>query len=73
MIDTAALDNLSCALLGSPRFPLGQLPTPLEEAPALSERLGFRVLIKRDDLTGLALGGNKVRKLEFLIGDALAG
>jgi D-cysteine desulfhydrase family pyridoxal phosphate-dependent enzyme len=72
MIDTTALDGLTCALLGKSRFPLGQFPTPLEEAPALSERLGFQVLIKRDDLTGLALGGNKVRKLEFLIGDALA-
>jgi D-cysteine desulfhydrase family pyridoxal phosphate-dependent enzyme len=72
MIDTTALDNLTCALLGKPRFPLGQLPTPLDEAPRLSDRLGLRVLIKRDDQTGLALGGNKVRKLEFLIGDALA-
>lgn len=72
MIDTAALDRLTCALLGKPRFPLGQFPTPLEEAPRLSERLGVRILIKRDDQTGLALGGNKVRKLEFLIGDAVA-
>jgi D-cysteine desulfhydrase family pyridoxal phosphate-dependent enzyme len=72
MIDATALDRLTCALLGKPRLPLGQLPTPLDEAPRLSERLGFRVLIKRDDQTGLALGGNKVRKLEFLIGDAVA-
>jgi D-cysteine desulfhydrase family pyridoxal phosphate-dependent enzyme len=72
MTDSNALDDLTCALLGKPRFPLGQFPTPLEEAPALSERLGVRVLVKRDDQTGLALGGNKVRKLEFLIGDALA-
>jgi len=56
-----------------PRFPLANLPTPLEEAPRLSTALGgVRVLVKRDDLTGLALGGNKTRKLEFLLGDALA-
>ncbi len=56
-----------------PRFPLAQLPTPLEEAPRLSDALGgVRVLVKRDDLTGLALGGNKTRKLEYLLGDALA-
>jgi D-cysteine desulfhydrase family pyridoxal phosphate-dependent enzyme len=72
MIDPAALDALTCALLAKPRFPLGQFPTPLDDAPRLSERLGCRVLVKRDDATGLALGGNKVRKLEFLIGDAVA-
>ena len=71
MIDQAATDALTCALITKPRVPLAQLPTPLEEAPHLSERLGARVLIKRDDLTGLALGGNKARKLEFLIGDAM--
>lgn len=56
-----------------PRQPLATLPTPLEEAPRLSAELGIRVLFKRDDLTGFALGGNKARKLEFLIADALAG
>jgi D-cysteine desulfhydrase family pyridoxal phosphate-dependent enzyme len=60
-----------------PRFPLANLPTPLQEANRLREALGGtavcpRILIKRDDLTGLAFGGNKVRKLEFLVGDALA-
>jgi len=56
-----------------PRFALAHLPTPLEELPALSRRLaGPAMLIKRDDQTGLALGGNKTRKLEFLLGDALA-
>jgi D-cysteine desulfhydrase family pyridoxal phosphate-dependent enzyme len=56
-----------------PRVALARLPTPLEDAPQLAAALGVaRVLIKRDDLTDLALGGNKVRKLEFLIGDALA-
>lgn len=54
---------------------LGTLPTPLTEAAGLREALGGarrcpRILLKRDDLTGLALGGNKVRKLEYLIADA---
>jgi D-cysteine desulfhydrase family pyridoxal phosphate-dependent enzyme len=59
-----------------PRFPLATLPTPLADAARLRDALGGprrcpRILIKRDDLTGLALGGNKARKLEFLIADAL--
>src|SRR6476660_1073843 len=55
------------------RFPLAQLPTPIEELKSLSRELGGpELLIKRDDQTGLALGGNKARKLEFLVGDALA-
>jgi D-cysteine desulfhydrase family pyridoxal phosphate-dependent enzyme len=56
-----------------PRLPLAVRPTPLQEAPRLSAYLGGpRILIKRDDLTGLALGGNKARKLELLLGDARA-
>ncbi len=56
-----------------PRFSLAQLPTPLADLPALTQSLGGpRLLIKRDDQTGLALGGNKARKLEFLVGQALA-
>jgi L-cysteate sulfo-lyase len=59
-----------------PRISLATLPTPLHDAPNLRAALGGdaecpRILIKRDDLTGLAFGGNKVRKLEFLIADAL--
>jgi D-cysteine desulfhydrase family pyridoxal phosphate-dependent enzyme len=54
------------------RVSLAQLPTPLEEAPRLSEALGVHLLLKRDDLTGLALGGNKARKLEYLVADAFA-
>jgi D-cysteine desulfhydrase len=46
--------------------------TPLEMLPHLSEALGVQVWIKRDDLLGLAGGGNKTRKLEFLVADALA-
>lgn len=62
------------AILDSfPRVPLAILPTPLEPLPWLSAFLGGpRLFVKRDDQTGLALGGNKVRKLEFLAGQALA-
>lgn len=55
-----------------PRISLANLPTPLEPLPRLSGELGVELWIKRDDLTGLATGGNKTRKLEFLIADALA-
>lgn len=56
-----------------PRAIMAQLPTPLEEAKRLSAALGGpRIFFKRDDLTGTGLGGNKVRKLEFIIGKALA-
>ncbi|NWG07861.1 MAG: D-cysteine desulfhydrase family protein [Chloroflexi bacterium] len=48
------------------------LPTPIEELPRLSDHLaGPRLLVKRDDQTGLAFGGNKTRKLEFLVAEAL--
>jgi D-cysteine desulfhydrase family pyridoxal phosphate-dependent enzyme len=50
---------------------LANLPTPVEELPRLSRILGRQLWIKRDDLTGLALGGNKTRKLELLCADAL--
>lgn len=56
-----------------PREPLGFFPTPLIELTRLSHALGGpTIFMKRDDQTGLALGGNKTRKLEFIIGDALA-
>ena len=55
-----------------PRIELAQLPTPLQELSRLGQLLGGpKLLVKRDDQTGLALGGNKTRKLEFLIADAL--
>ncbi|MEZ5830719.1 MAG: D-cysteine desulfhydrase [Dongiaceae bacterium] len=55
-----------------PRFRIAHLPTPLEPLDRLRQHLGGpRLYIKRDDCTGLALGGNKTRKAEFLIGDAL--
>lgn len=53
------------------RMNFAHLPTPVEEMPRLSEALGGpRLLIKRDDQTGLAFGGNKTRKLEFLVAEA---
>ncbi|MBC7801891.1 MAG: D-cysteine desulfhydrase [Gemmatimonadaceae bacterium] len=56
-----------------PRTKLCQTPTPLELLPRLTKALGGpQIWMKRDDLTGMGLGGNKVRKLEFLVGDALA-
>jgi L-cysteate sulfo-lyase len=65
--------ELATALDALPRFPLALEPTPLEELPGLAAKLGVpRVLVKRDDLTGLAFGGNKVRMLEYFVGDALA-
>jgi len=55
------------------RLYFAHLPTPVEELPRLSEHLGGpRLLVKRDDQTGLAFGGNKTRKLEFLVAEAQA-
>ena len=54
-----------------PRVSLAHLPTPLEHLPRLSKHLnGPEIYVKRDDCTGLGTGGNKTRKLEFLIADA---
>ena len=47
------------------------LPTPVEYLPSISKDLGIELYIKRDDLTPLAMGGNKLRKLEYLLKDAL--
>lgn len=56
-----------------PRIRLGHFPTPLEFMPRLSKALGGpEIWIKRDDCTGLSTGGNKTRKLEYLMGEALA-
>ena len=57
-----------------PRVPLAALPTPVRDAPRLAQRLGLaRLLVKRDDLTGLAMGGNKARKLEYDLAPAASG
>ena len=56
-----------------PKASLGYFPTPLIELTRLSKTLGGpNIYMKRDDNTGLALGGNKTRKLEYIMGDALA-
>ena len=55
-----------------PRVRLGHSPTPLEPAPNLGAALGIELWLKRDDCTGLAFGGNKVRQLEFYLGEARA-
>ena len=69
-------EALAAFLATRPRVALGTLPTPLEACPRLSEAAGVAartpIYAKRDDLTGFALGGNKVRMLEYLLGQALA-
>jgi 1-aminocyclopropane-1-carboxylate deaminase/D-cysteine desulfhydrase-like pyridoxal-dependent ACC family enzyme len=61
------------ALTDVPRVPLGIFPTPLQRVESLSGGTDLRdLLLKRDDLTGFAWGGNKVRALEYVLADALA-
>jgi L-cysteate sulfo-lyase len=71
-----ATARVEAALATRPRVTLTTLPTPLQEATRLRQALGGescpRIFIKRDDLTSLGLGGNKARKLEYLVADALA-
>ena len=65
---------ISAALDAIGRAPLAVLPTPLQEAPRLARHLGLsRLLVKRDDATGLAMGGNKARKLEYDLAPVLSG
>mgnify|MGYP001038377067 FL=1 len=60
-------------MINPPRLKFAALPTPVEQVPRLTQVLGGpRILVKRDDLTGLGLGGNKTRKLEFLLAEAAA-
>ena len=69
------LPVMPSSLAGIARFPrarLGHAPTPLDPAPNLGAALGIDLRIKRDDCTGLAFGGNKVRQLEFHFGEAEA-
>ncbi len=69
---TASLEHLESILSARPRVRLAQLPTPIHRLTNFGARIGLPELwIKRDDLTGLEGGGNKTRKLEFLVGDAL--
>ena len=55
-----------------PKVALGVFPTPVQQLENISRLLGTQVYIKRDDLTGIGLGGNKVRKLEYLLAEAKA-
>lgn len=76
-MSTPATTRVMNALAAQPRLPLAGLPTPLHEARRLRDALGGSsscptILIKRDDLTALGLGGNKARKLEYLVADAAA-
>jgi D-cysteine desulfhydrase family pyridoxal phosphate-dependent enzyme len=69
----SGFDAARDVLAAAPRFPLGHWPTPLEPCHRLREAVGGPLVwLKRDDCSGLAVGGNKTRKLEFLIGRALA-
>lgn len=71
-MQTSQTIQLPEALLKLPRVNLALLPTPLYKLDKLTALLnGPTIYIKRDDMTGLAGGGNKTRKLEFIIADAL--
>jgi len=66
------VDEIRARVARLPRVALALLPTPLQEAPRLAHELGIsRLFIKRDDLTGLAFGGNKTRNLEFRMAEAV--
>ena len=72
-MDRVEIKSLRALIDRVPRVGLANLPTPLEELSNLSNKLdGPRIFIKRDDLTGLAFGGNKTRHMEFCFADALA-
>jgi len=63
------MPDLAVRLEAIPRLPLAATPTPLEALPRLSAQVGRRVYVKRDDQLGPGLGGNKTRKLEYLLAD----
>ena len=66
-------ERLAQKIAEMPQVELGHFPTPLEECPRLAEALaGPRIFMKREDCSGLAFGGNKVRQLTFTLGDAVA-
>ena len=70
---TLSPDEIRAHVARLPRIPFAFTPTPLEAAPKLAAALGRdRLFVKRDDLTGFAFGGNKVRALEFRMADARA-
>jgi 1-aminocyclopropane-1-carboxylate deaminase/D-cysteine desulfhydrase-like pyridoxal-dependent ACC family enzyme len=73
MTDSGRLSDLKGLVERQPRLHLATLPTPLQELPRFSAAVcGPRIFMKRDDLTGLAFGGNKTRMFEFLLARAVA-
>ena len=60
------------SLRSFPRAEMGHFPTPVEAMPNLGKELGLELFVKRDDCTGIGFGGNKVRQLEYYLGEALA-
>jgi L-cysteate sulfo-lyase len=66
-----SLQQLEQFIAGRPRVRLGEFPTPLVKLERLSQELGVELWLKRDELSGVALGGNKTRKLEFILADAI--
>lgn len=72
-MSAAGRERIRALLAPHPRVPLALLPTPLEHLPRLSAALGGPdIWVKRDDLTGLAFGGNKARQLEYVFADLVA-
>ncbi len=63
---------MTMSLNHPPHLALARTPTPIQDLPKLSAALGVTLCAKRDDLTGSGLSGNKVRKLEYLLGEAEA-
>lgn len=73
MTDNSLKSQLRTLLDQQPCYRVSLLPTPLVELPRLREALGGpRIFMKRDDMTGLAYGGNKARKLDYFVGEAVA-
>ncbi|MBV7335103.1 pyridoxal-phosphate dependent enzyme [Chloroflexi bacterium TSY] len=73
MIDHSLKTQLRVLLDKQPCYRVSILPTPLVELPRFSAELGGpRIFMKRDDMTGLAYGGNKARKLDYFVGEAVA-
>ena len=66
-----SLQQLEQFIAGRPRVRLGEFPTPLVKLERLSQELGVELWLKRDEMSGVALGGNKTRKLEFILADAI--
>lgn len=72
--DKRRVEELEASIRLLPRVSLSHVPTPLENAGRLSRALGGpEILIKREDATGLAMGGNKARMFDFVLGEVIAG